>query len=299
MKINFKSPSVKRICLAVLFYLVAAITISLLMKAAPGGPCVPGLGILGFMLLPFISAILFIVNFIKAYKGDKTYNVPVLIHFIFIVGFFILLSSCNSPIQQPGVVSTSKDLQGRPQDSSITAAIIKNVRDTSIKNSTSRTIDILFNGVDKYLGGHRNSKMNFATECMICEPVQVYKQGFLFGKRLYVTKDSVVIYESDRDISDSTGVIKMESYYGERKVKKYQFSNGSLTMKYQGQSCNDADFVSTSLHYDKGTIELSKLLNASFFEYDLDNDGTKEQYLLGTRNCSQELVLLRVYGNSK
>lgn len=212
----------------------------------------------------------------------------------------LLLISCNNQTQKPIVVSrTEEDLQASNQDSSITAEIIKNVRDTSINNSTNRTIDILFNGVDDYLGGHRDPKMNYATECMICEPVQVYKQGFLFGKRLYFTKDSVILYQNNRDISDTAGIIKRKSYYGERKAKKYQFSNGSLTMKYQGQSCNDAEFVSINLSYDKGTIKFSKLINASFFEYDLDNDGTNEQYLLGTRNCSQELVLLRVNSNSK
>ena len=207
--------------------------------------------------------------------------------------------SCNNQTQKPSVVSKTGDLQGGLQDSMFSAEIIRKINDASISNNTEKTIDILFNGADNYLGGHRNAKMNFATECMVCEPIQVYKQGFLFGKRLYITKDSVIIYQSDRDISDTAGLIKMKGYYGESKPKKYQFSSGSLTMKYQGQSCNDADFALVKLSYDKGAISFDKLINASFFEYDINKNGINEQYLLGTRNCSQELVLLRINDDSK
>ena len=71
--------------------MVAAILIYLLEKSSPSGPCTLGLGILSFLLLPFISAILLIVNFIKTYKGDKTNKVSALLHFIFVIGFFIYL----------------------------------------------------------------------------------------------------------------------------------------------------------------------------------------------------------------
>ncbi len=45
--------------------------------------------------------------------------------------------------------------------------------------------------------------------------------------------------------------------------------------------------------FPKGEIIIDSLINASFFEYDLDADGLKEQYLFGYRNCSQEMVILR------
>lgn len=219
-----------------------------------------------------------------------------LLQFIFLTSFII---SCNNQTQKPSGISGTRDLQSEIHDSVFTAEIIRNANDTSISNTTNRTIDILFNGVDNYLGGNRNYKMHFATECMICEPVQVYKKGFLFGKRLYVTKDDVIIYQSNRNISDTAGLIKMKRYYGERGTKNYDFSNGRLTMKYQGQSCNDADFVSVSLSYDTGRINFNKLINATLFECDLDDNGINEQYLLGLRNCSQELVLLRINESSK
>lgn len=213
--------------------------------------------------------------------------------------FSIFINSCSNQTQNPVTISEANILQDTKQDSTFYVEIIREINDSSITNNTDKTIDILFNGINNYLGGHKNPKLNFATECMMCEPVQVYQQGFLFGKKLYVTKDTVIIYEKDRNISDTTGLIKMKNYYGERRPKKYKLSNSSLMMKFQGQSCTDADFVSVSLCYGKDTINFNKLINASLFEYDLNNDGIEEQYLLGSRNCSQELVLLRVNDNSK
>lgn len=212
---------------------------------------------------------------------------------ILILAFLV---SCNNHSHETTLKSNTDSIKLITQDSIFNLSITKKVSDTSIINTTEKTIDILFNGVDNYLGGQRNDKMNFATECMVCEPVQVYGHGFLFGKKLFVTKDSIVIYKKGRNISDTADIVKMRGYYGERKTRQYQFSQGHLTFKYQGQSCNDADFVSVNLSYAKGSIKFNKLINASFFEYDLDNNGIKEQYLLGTRNCSQELVLLRING---
>lgn len=206
----------------------------------------------------------------------------------------IVSISCNNSTHGPTPTSKTDSTKLLTQDSVLSLFIVKNISDPSIINTTGRTVDVLFNGVDNYLGGQRNPEINFTTECMVCEPIQTYEHGLLFGKKLFITKDSIAIFKNDRNISDTTGLVKMVGYYGERKTRQYPFSQGNLTMKYQGQSCNDADFVLVNLSYAKGSIKFNKLINASFFEYDLDNNGMKEQYLLGTRNCSQEVVLLRV-----
>ena len=210
---------------------------------------------------------------------------------ILIMAFF---ASCNNSTHEAASTSGTDSTKLISHDSAFSLSISKNIFDSSILNTTDRTVDILFNGVENYSGGRQNPKMNFATECMVCEQVQAYGHGFLFGKRLFITTDSITIYKNDRNVPDTTDIVKMTGYYGERKIKQYQFSQGNLTMKYQGQSCNDADFVSVNLSYPKGSIKINKLINASFFEFDLDNNGVKEQYLLGTRNCSQEVVLLRI-----
>ncbi len=210
----------------------------------------------------------------------------------------VFITSCDNQTRERPISSKTENVKVGLQDSVLSATIIKNISDSSIINTTDRTIDILFNGVDNYLGGQRNPKMNFATECMVCEPVQVYEQGFLFGKRLYVTSDSVILFRSDRNIPDTTALIKMTGFYGERKTKKHRFSQGNLSMKYQGQSCMDADFVGVNLAYKKGSLSINKFINASFFEFDLDRDRQPEQFLIGTRNCSQELVLIRINNNT-
>jgi hypothetical protein len=52
--------------------------------------------------------------------------------------------------------------------------------------------------------------------------------------------------------------------------------------------------LSKTLGQTNETIDTNINYGISFFEFDLDNNGIKEQYLLGTRNCSQEVVLLRI-----
>ena len=68
-------------------------------------------------------------------------------------------------------------------------------------------------------------------------------------------------------------------------------------MDYQNSSCMDADLVTINLTYDNGFININNILMPSFFEYDLDKDGINEQYILGVRNCTQELILLRINDN--
>lgn len=207
----------------------------------------------------------------------------------------ILSASCNSdPTKENNIPTDRLNSNTVTQDSILTLSFKQIIKDSAIVNTTDRTIEVLFNGVDGFLDGERNRKLNFKTECMVCESFQPYDNGLIFGKRLYIEKDFVKIYPKDVNISDTAKIIKTFNFYGDTKKKVFDFGNGKVTMKYQGQSCNDAVYVKINLKYDKGSIEISNLINASFFEYDLDNDGEMEQYLFGTRNCSQELVILRI-----
>lgn len=82
MKTDMKNSLTRKTGLTLLFYVVAALTIFLLNEATPSGPCTPGLGILAFMLLPFISSTLLVRNFIKTNKGDKTNKFSLLLKVI-------------------------------------------------------------------------------------------------------------------------------------------------------------------------------------------------------------------------
>lgn len=72
-----------------LFYLLAGLAIYFLDNIAPSGPCTPGPGIFALILLPLISGILFAINFVKRYKGQKEFGYSALIHFVVIVAFVI------------------------------------------------------------------------------------------------------------------------------------------------------------------------------------------------------------------
>ena len=56
---------------------------------SPSGPCTPGLGILPLLLLPFLSAGLFLVALIRAIKGHRSQLIPAVLH-----GLVVLTSIC-------------------------------------------------------------------------------------------------------------------------------------------------------------------------------------------------------------
>ncbi|MGB3007473.1 MAG: hypothetical protein WBC06_13240 [Chitinophagaceae bacterium] len=168
-----------------------------------------------------------------------------------------------------------------------------NFVDRNIINKSDRKVDLLFNGVEGYLGGHSISTVGFRTECMGCESIQEFKGGLLFGKRLLITAENIKYYKNNFDIPDSINRINIFSDGRERTNPKFNFRDGKGSIKYIGISCNDADFNKVRLTFPRGEIIIDSLINASFFEYDLDVDGQKEQYLFGYRNCNQEMVILR------
>lgn len=164
----------------------------------------------------------------------------------------------------------------------------------NISNRSDRKIDLLFNGVNNYFGGYPNPKVRFRTECLPCEPIQEYMGALLFAKRLLIMPDQIRFYSNDFAFSDTLDRIKTNRDNRKRINPTFLFSDGKGSIKHIGASCNDADFNMVRLLYPTGEIVIDSLINASFFEYDLNKDGQAEQYLLGSRNCSQELVLLRI-----
>jgi hypothetical protein len=86
LKTDFKNPTLRKVGLTLLFYLVSGISIYLMDKSMPSGPCTPGLGMLAFMFLPIVSLVLLLINSFKIYKGDKTNIFSALLHLLFIIG---------------------------------------------------------------------------------------------------------------------------------------------------------------------------------------------------------------------
>jgi hypothetical protein len=215
--------------------------------------------------------------------------------------FYLLLAlsvtSCGD--HKPATISGHPTTENPQVDSSATDSIltfsfVMNFSHQNISNKSDRQIDLLFNGIGNYLGGQRNDAVQFRTECLPCEPIQAYMGGLLFAKQLLITPAQIKYFKNDFDIPDSLNRIKFNTDGRERKNPRFLFKDGKGSIKYIGISCNDADFNKVQLTYPTGEIVIDSLINASFFEYDLNMNGQKEQYLLGSRSCNQEFVLLRI-----
>lgn len=184
-------------------------------------------------------------------------------------------------------------------DSSVTDSILNfsiqyDIKDPNIENTSGKQIDLLFNGIDNFLGGSKNQDIIFRTECMFCETVQKYRNGLLFARRLLITSTGIKYKKSDFVSTGKPDPIKEYKYSPDYPRLNFSFEDGNGSIEFLHKSCNDSDFNVVILNYDNGFIKIKNILNAAFFEYDLDIDGKKEQYLLGSRNCSQELVILRI-----
>jgi len=165
--------------------------------------------------------------------------------------------------------------------------------DSSIRNTSGKKIFLLYNSMeDRFIKS--DSLYLFSTECMMCEPLDVYNDHFVYAHQLEIFDSSVRYSVRDLALSGKTVHLARTNIYDDRKPLKFRFSGGTAEMKYIKMSCNDADFYDVTLNYPSGSIKLNNVLNAEFFEYDLDKDGMKEQYILSTRNCTQEIALLKI-----
>lgn len=215
-------------------------------------------------------------------------------HFI-LISALAFISSCNKKPKK-------EEEQGSPIrikaeevqiDSSLIFSYKVDFHHKNIRNKSDRKIDLLFNGIENYLGGVRNPSIHFRTEWMSGQPVQSYGGGLLFAKQLLITPDHIEYFNTKIVIPDSTNRLQLIFDDGERATTQFNFQGGKGSITYIGVSCNDADYNEVRLTFDKGQIIVDSLINATFFEYDLDSNGEKEQYLLGYRNCNQEIIILR------
>lgn len=213
-------------------------------------------------------------------------------YIIYIFGLGLLYSCENKTSKLAENSSETTNQQTADIDSILTFYFNTNFTNKNIENNSDSKIDLLFNGVTGYLEGYKDPDVSFNTECMSCQPVQEFNGGILFGKQLLITKDSIRYYKNTFDLPDSLNRINTISN-AERKNLKFNFQQGNGNVSYIGMSCNDADFYKILLTYPTGQIIVDSLINASLFEYDLNKDGQKEQFLMGMRNCTQELVILR------
>jgi hypothetical protein len=161
-----------------------------------------------------------------------------------------------------------------------------------IHNSTSRRVDLLMNSVQGYLGGHFCRSIRLPTECMECETFEPARGGFAYARHFEFGPDSARYSSGGARIT--SGSKPLSRFQVTKRLQKKSFPGKVVTFRHAGPSCDDADLVNVEIRYPDGLVRLDSVLNPSFFEYDLDADSEKEQFVFGSRNCSQEMVLFRI-----
>jgi hypothetical protein len=70
----------KAVAPTILFYVVSVLLVLYLFKVSPSGPCVPGMGVMTFLLLVPVIAFLLLRNVFFAVKGSRTHLVRAFLH---------------------------------------------------------------------------------------------------------------------------------------------------------------------------------------------------------------------------
>lgn len=198
--------------------------------------------------------------------------------------------------------SYRQDTVPPPQESSTDATYVADsvysskeiITDTNIVNKSGRRIVALYNSVDDFLEKTDTAGLHFPTECMICEAVIPYENNLLFANQLELSAAKAIYNKLEHPSMDSVKAIRRVGSYDNRNTVRFHFSVGTGQIRHLGQSCNDAYLKEVVLKYEQGDLKIRNVLNAEFFEYDMDRDGQLEQYILAMRNCSQELAVLQV-----
>lgn len=209
--------------------------------------------------------------------------------------YFLLAISCGTKKHkveeavQPGPVSAKAIKQERE----FSAVDIST--HMGIINRSKRRIFLMYNSTENRFPVIDSAHTVFETECMACGPVQQFDGHLVFARRLVIFQQKSIYYQNDLPIPGSASTVKKYSSGGPGELPvRFRFSNGTGSIAYIKESCNDAGLNTVTLKYPEGTLVIKDLLNPTFFEFDLDGNGISEQYLLATRNCTQELAILKI-----
>jgi hypothetical protein len=211
--------------------------------------------------------------------------------------FLLLFASCH----HKETAKTADPIQIDKTDSLPATAFTTRLvtSDSNLTNTSGRQLFVLYNSIVGFLPRTDSSSgtpaSRFATECMICEPLHVYNDHLVFAGQLEIFSDRTSRTFNDLPIPpNSPRPKRFGSNDREDKPNSFKFSEGTGRIEYIRRSCNDAALTTLTLTYKTGQFKLKNILNANFFEFDMNKDGRPEQYILATRNCSQELAILKI-----
>ncbi|OQP59095.1 hypothetical protein A3860_38990 [Niastella vici] len=83
---------IKRVMPTLIFYAIAIVAIDVLNRLSPGGPCVPGLGVVAFFLFIPVIFGLFLYNIFLTFHRGKKNGIPAIIHAAVLVIIFVMLN---------------------------------------------------------------------------------------------------------------------------------------------------------------------------------------------------------------
>ena len=173
--------------------------------------------------------------------------------------------------------------------------------DTSIINNTNLKVYLLFNSYDSL------NKLALPTYGYLYDYISVCKNDFLTihvgGVNFKVIPTGLWIYEQIDTVCHEE--IKVNGYSTNREVKELKVSYilekknfksrlGNIQVDRQMMRCDDTGNNPVKISREGKTLLFKDIGNLLFFEFDSDNDGKKELYILNYFSCMRRLEIYKI-----
>jgi hypothetical protein len=182
----------------------------------------------------------------------------------------------------------------------------QNIIDSNIVNNTNLDVSLIFEQptFDERIIHLGESLFDKAQICVDSKSI-VLKYGYSL---IVVHEDNIeLIARSNFDcISELTSINYTtnreyeELPDGEFKIKyikkevNHQTSLGELTVHIKQLKCDDTGMNPITLKRDEGDLVISNIDNIQFFEYDINQDGKNELYILSYASCEGYLKIYKI-----
>ena len=203
--------------------------------------------------------------------------------------FLLLCLACGNPSPKEAPEDQEQTVQAPER-----IPIYSTIQDSNITNTSGKQIDVLYNNTDLFQGNFKSKPHRFHTDCMGIASITPWQEGLLIGKQLYIKSEEVSYFENRQEVPEGSYEVKKTSLWREQTDLPFQTEQCSGSINFLETNCNDSNLENVKLNFDSGSISIDSLLNVAFFEYDLNQDGKQESFIMTHQCCTHSLAILRI-----
>lgn len=125
--------------------------------------------------------------------------------------------------------------------------------------------------------------------------INVYEQKFIgLANTVFISKDSVFVTSTPISSKNKSNELISHEYTTLDQKETLEFEKGTVNIDFKGLGCMDSGINSFTLKNEQGVLALKDLANIQVFEFDLDDNGKKEVYLVSYTICIGHMEIYKI-----